>query len=82
MHNACMTLDQYLTKTGETDAAFAGRAGLSQTQINRLKRGVSSPSFASIKKIAKASGGKVKFADWAEQWAAKGKPTPIQSETA
>jgi len=74
VHNACMTLDQYLTKTGETDAAFASRAGLSQTQINRLKRGISSPSFETIKKIAKASKGKVKFADWAEQWAAKREP--------
>lgn len=80
-----MTLDQYLTKTGETDAAFAGRAGLSQTQINRLKRGISSPSFETIKKIAKASKGKVKFADWAEQVKvekAGQAASPAQRETA
>lgn len=61
-----MKLNQYLTETDETDAAFGLRAGVSQTQINRLKRGVSQPSFDTIKKIAAASGDKVTFSDWVD----------------
>lgn len=60
-----MTLNQYLAKTEETDAAFGARAGLSQSQINRLKRGISQPSLDAIKKIAAATGNKVTFSDWA-----------------
>jgi transcriptional regulator with XRE-family HTH domain len=71
-----MNLNQYLDETSETDAAFGARAGLSQSQINRLKRGVSQPSFDAIKKIAAASDGKVAFADWMADSAA---PTMTES---
>lgn len=64
MHKRGMNLHQYLTETEETDAAFGARAGLSQSQISRLRRGVSQPSFDAIKKIAVASGGKVPAEAW------------------
>lgn len=59
-----MNLHQYLDQNAETDAAFGARAGLSQSQISRLRRGVSQPSFDAIRKIAKASNGLVGAEDW------------------
>lgn len=59
-----MTLSDYLAKTKETDAAFGKRAGISQSQISRLKRGICRPSWEAVAKIAEASGNKVKLSDW------------------
>lgn len=59
-----MNLHRYLEETKETDAAFGARAGLSQSQISRLRRGVSQPSFEAIRKIATASEGAVRAEDW------------------
>ena len=67
MHNYGMKLEQYLAKRKETDAAFGKRAGLSQSQISRLRRGKSNPSLDAIKRIAEATGGKVKFDDWTRE---------------
>jgi transcriptional regulator with XRE-family HTH domain len=65
-----MTLAEYLKQTKESDAAFGGRAGLSQSQVNRLRRGTSRPSWAAIASIAKATGDKVTAVDWATEQAA------------
>lgn len=65
MHTAAMTLAEYLIDTGESDAAFGARAGLSQPQVSRLKRGVVKPSWDAMDAIARASDGKVAFQDWA-----------------
>lgn len=59
-----MTLDQYLSETNKTDTAFAADAGLSQSQIGRLRRGVSKPSWDAIVAIERASGGAVQPNDW------------------
>jgi transcriptional regulator with XRE-family HTH domain len=60
-----MTLAEYLKKTKESDAAFGFRAELSQSQVNRLRRGTSRPSWATIDQIAKATGNAVTANDWA-----------------
>jgi hypothetical protein len=65
MHISRMTLTEYLKQTKESDAAFAFRVSLSQSQISRLRRGVSRPSWAAIKAIADATGEKVTANDWA-----------------
>ncbi|MCP5099895.1 MAG: helix-turn-helix transcriptional regulator [Chloroflexi bacterium] len=59
-----MTLSDFLESRGFTDSAFADLAGLSQPQINRLRRGASRPSLNAIEAIAKASGGAVSPSDW------------------
>ena len=64
MHNAGMKLSDYLTKQGITDAAFAEQIGMSQSQVSRLRRGKCSPSFATIRRVAKATNNKVRLADW------------------
>lgn len=60
-----MTLEQYLKAKSITDSAFGAAAGLSQAQVSRIKRGVSMPSWASIGKIIKATGGDVTANDFA-----------------
>lgn len=65
MHIRTMTLAEYLKETKESDAAFGARAQLSQSQVNRLRRGASRPSWSAIDSIAKATGDKVTANDWA-----------------
>jgi transcriptional regulator with XRE-family HTH domain len=62
-----MTLDQYLKATGESDAAFASKVKLSTSQINRLRRGASKPSWEAVVAIEKATRRKVKANDWARE---------------
>jgi transcriptional regulator with XRE-family HTH domain len=59
-----MTLSEYIKSSGLSDLAFSKLSGVSHSQINRLKRGMSRPSLDSIDAIFKASGGKVTHADW------------------
>lgn len=66
-----MTLDQYLTLTGETNTAFGARVGISQSQIGRL-RGGWKPSWDAIVAIEKATGGKVTPNDWSRHTAKAG----------
>lgn len=59
-----MTLEQYLSETGETDAAFGARVGLSQSHVSRLRRLASRPSWSAIYAILEATGGRVTETDW------------------
>lgn len=59
-----MTLNEYMTKTGESSSSLASKTGLSQSQISRLRNGRSNPSLAAILAITKATKGKVKATDW------------------
>ncbi len=61
-----MTLDEYLAKTGTTEAAFGEKAKLSQPAINKLRRGISQPSLRTMRAIEVASDGAVKPNDWLE----------------
>lgn len=60
----CMKLNLYLTNKGITDDAFGKRIGCSQSQVSRIKRGVSKPSLNLIERIALATGGAVKANDF------------------
>lgn len=64
MHFDGMKLDQYLSENSLTDAAFAAQVEMSQSQINRLKRGLSQPSWVAVTAIDKASNGQVSAKDW------------------
>lgn len=59
-----MTLDAYLDKTGTTETAFGAAVGLTQGQINRLRRGKSMPSWETVEAIRLATKGKVKADDF------------------
>lgn len=59
-----MKLSDYLTKQKLTDAAFSEAVGMSQSQISRLRRNKSKPSFSTIKLIAEKTKNKVRAQDW------------------
>jgi len=59
-----MKLDQYLADRKLTDAAFAALVGMSQSQVNRLRRGLSQPSWDTAALIEHTTGGKVSAADF------------------
>lgn len=68
VHTDGMRLSDYFALDDKlTDAAFAGRVGMSQSQINRLRRGASSPDWETIEKIKGATDGQVTADDWAAQ---------------
>ena len=54
----CMTLTDYLTKSGITQEAFALEVGVAQSTISRVCAG-RSPSSTLARKITLATGGKV-----------------------
>lgn len=59
-----MKLDQYLSARKLTDAAFAAIVGMSQSQVNRLRRGLSQPSWETVAVIERATDGKVCASDF------------------
>lgn len=60
-----MRLADYLTKTEESDAAFALRAGLKRGQVWTYRNERAAPNAANLAKIATATSGKVSAADFA-----------------
>lgn len=54
-----MTLDEYLKQEGLTDEAFGALARLSQSSVNRLRRGEAKPSADALARIYEATGGEV-----------------------
>ena len=65
-----MKLDLYLKENGLTDAAFGERIGLSQSQVSRIRRGLSWPSKDVIASIAAATSNAVTANDIAAESAA------------
>jgi DNA-binding transcriptional regulator YdaS (Cro superfamily) len=59
-----MTLNEYLTEIKLGDADFGRLVGLSQSAINRLRRGESWPPAETARKILVATGGKVTANDF------------------
>lgn len=59
-----MTLAEYLSSKKLTDEAFAALVGMSQSQVSRLKRGLSKPSWASVAAIEAATAGEVRASDF------------------
>jgi len=62
-----MTLDEWLTAakaTGMTEVRFAALVGISQPQVNRLRRNLSWPSKDLMARIREATNQKVTPNDW------------------
>lgn len=64
MHYRAMTLAEYLSSKRITDEAFASMVNLSQSQISRIKRGISRPSWSALAAIERATGGEVSASDF------------------
>lgn len=64
MHDRGMNLGRYLSDNNLTDAAFAGLVGMSQSQINRLRRGLSQPSWETVALIERVTNGEVSASDF------------------
>ena len=60
---ARMKLHVYLADEGLTEAEFGRKIGLSQSQVNRIRRGAS-PSWKTVSKIERATEGKVTAYDF------------------
>ena len=54
-----MTLDEYLTKTGQTEAQFSLLVGVKQSTINKWRRQQRLPRAQILAKIAKVTNGDV-----------------------
>jgi transcriptional regulator with XRE-family HTH domain len=58
-----MKLGTYITDKGMTDASFGALAGISQSQVSRIRRGISWPTSETVEAIVKATKGKVTAQD-------------------
>ena len=59
MHNARMTLSEYLSEAGLTDAQFAEKLGVNRSTVTRIRNGTHPPSMRTVIRIAEATDGKV-----------------------
>ncbi len=59
-----MKLETFLNKRNMTDATFGALAGLSQSQVSRIRRGLSMPSREALERIKEATKGKVTANDF------------------
>lgn len=64
MHLSVMKLETYLKNNGMTDASFGAQVSLSQSQVSRIKRGVSWPTRDVLERITMATGGTVTANDF------------------
>lgn len=72
-----MKLAEYLSQEKLTDEAFGGLVGMSQSQISRIKRGVSRPSWEALAAIERVTDGSVRAADFIPE--APAAPAPEQA---
>lgn len=59
-----MKLDDYISKTGVTEAAIAAAAGCSQSTVNKIRNGVGNPTFGLLARISEATCGAFKPSDF------------------
>jgi len=59
-----MKLAEYLSQEKLTDEAFGALVGMSQSQISRIKRGVSRPSWENLASIERVTGSLVTATDF------------------
>lgn len=59
-----MRLDVYLKKNGLTDEEFGSLVGLSQSYVNRLRRGEGRPSLGALERIRDRTSGEVTADDF------------------
>lgn len=60
-----MLLDDYLTRSNLTDAAFAEKIEIGRSMVTKLRHRKAKPSFDTAMKIEKATGGRVSLKDLA-----------------
>lgn len=63
---AAMTLDDFLSETETSSAAFALKVKASRSQISRIRRGVSRPSWDLLARIEAATDRRVTAGDFME----------------
>lgn len=73
-----MKLAEYLSQEKLTDEAFGALVGMSQSQISRIKRGVSRPSWENLAAIERVTGSSVTAADFIPSASA----APVQERVA
>lgn len=81
MHLYGMKLETYLKKNGMTDAAFGERIGVSQSQVSRIRRGLSWPSKDVLTSIAEVTGNAVTANDIIEATLATNLSAPPKPQT-
>jgi transcriptional regulator with XRE-family HTH domain len=59
-----MTISDFMKYERMTEAQFGHLVGLSQSQVNRLRRGLAFPSGKTARRIQDRTGGKVTLADF------------------
>jgi transcriptional regulator with XRE-family HTH domain len=59
-----MKLDEYLTRSGMTDAVFAEKINRDRSSVSRWRRNVSRPDWTALVAIAKATAGAVSANDF------------------
>ena len=66
MHTIYMTFENWLIKTGWSDAEAAKRFARNRAHISKLRRGKARPSYELMLLIAKVSKGEVGLETWAK----------------
>jgi len=65
MHTICMTFENWLIKSGLSDAEAAKRFARDRAHISKLRRGKARPSYELMLLILKVSKGEVGLETWA-----------------
>jgi DNA-binding transcriptional regulator YdaS (Cro superfamily) len=58
-----MTLDDWIRESGTRPTDLAGKVGLTEASISRIRRGLQTPSLEQAVKIETATGGRVTCAE-------------------
>lgn len=66
MHTICMTFENWLIKSGLSDAEAAKRFARDRAHISKLRRGKARPSYELMLLIHKVSKGEVGLETWAK----------------
>ncbi|MDD2878561.1 MAG: XRE family transcriptional regulator [Acidiphilium sp.] len=59
-----MTLNEYLSLSGESVGSFSERSGLAPSTVSRLRHGRRRPTLYQVEKIEAATSGKVRAQDF------------------
>ena len=62
-----MTLQEFMDKNNLNDQQMAEKIDIHRSRVWRYRNGLSLPSWRTMLRIEKATGGKVKFADFGRQ---------------
>ncbi len=77
-----MNLHEYLYEADETAAAFAERAGLSESAVSRLRNGETWPDPPTIQAVLTASGNKITLDGLYQAWHRRNPPKDTEAQPA